>query len=140
MRISVDYNDSDVAKVLSELIKHKNKDEFIKLLTPYLSADSKVIQHFFKLFIDGNKLPEVIPNGSLCKIHVDNLGYGSNKEAIRDTLADSDDTIVVTVKRFIGYHSYSHYEIEYTNAMLDGTTSIESCNVAMNELELVEEF
>ena len=140
MRISVDYNDSDVAKVLSELIKHKNKDEFIKLLTPYLSADSKVIQHIFKLLIDGNKLPEVIPNGSLCKIHVDNLGYGSNREAIKDTLADSDDTVIVTIKRFIGYHGYSHYEIEYTNAMLDGTTSIESCNAAMNELELVEEF
>lgn len=140
MRISVDYNDSDVAKVLSELIKHKNKDEFIKLLTPYLSADSKVTQHIFKLLIDGNKLPEVIPNGSLCKIHVDNLGYGSNREAIKDTLADSDNTVIVTIKRFIGYHGYSHYEIEYTNVMLDGTTSIESCGVGMNELELVEEF
>ncbi len=140
MRLSVDYDESDVAKILSELIKHKNKDEFIKLLTPYLSADSKVIHYFFKLYIDGNKLPEVIPNNSLCKIHVSNLGYNCNKENIKNTLADSDGAIVVTVKRFLGYHSYLHYEIEYTNVMSDGSTETDFCNVSFDSLKLLEEF
>jgi hypothetical protein len=86
MRISVTYDDTDVAKAFSKIIKDPNAEEFVKLLTPMICTSQQGTEHFFKLML-GNKLPDLIPDGTLCKVPVASLGYGSNKEAIREKFA-----------------------------------------------------
>lgn len=139
MKISVNYDDTDVAKALSKIIKDSNSEEFIKLLTPMICGSSQTCDHFFKLML-GNKLPNVIPNGTLCKVNVANLGYGVNRDAIKEKFADDDDKVVVTIKEFRGYHEYSEYHIEYTNVLDNGATKKDSTYVQAKDLEVIEEF
>jgi hypothetical protein len=139
MRISVTYEDSDVAKALGKIVKDPNAEEFVKLITPMICTSQQATEYFFKLML-GSKLPDVIPNGTLCKLHVNNLGYGSNKIAIRDQFADEDGKVVVTVKEFRGYHEYSQYHIEYTNISDNGATKKETTYVQQKDLEVIEEF
>ena len=139
MRISVTYDDSDVAKALSKIIKDPNAEEFVKLLTPMICTSQNATEYFFKLML-GTKLPDLIPDGTLCKVSVSNLGYGSNKEAIKEKFADEDGNVVVTVKEFRGYHEYSQYLIEYTDILDNGVTKKETIYVQAKDLEVVEEF
>jgi hypothetical protein len=139
MRISVNYDDTDVAKALSKIIKDSNSEEFIKLLTPMICTSQHASEYFFKLML-GNKLPDIIPNGTLCKVPVNQLGYSSHKEAIREKFADDDDKVVVTVKEFRGYHEYSEYLIEYTNVLDNGITKKDTSYIQAKDLEVIEEF
>ena len=139
MRISVNYDDTDVAKALSKIIKDLNGEEFIKLLTPMICSSQLATEYFFKLML-GNKLPTVIPDGTLCKLSVNSLSYGSHKEAIREKFADDDGKVVVTVKEFRGFHEYSQYHIEYTDVLENDTTRKDSTYVQHIDLEIVEEF
>jgi hypothetical protein len=139
MRISVTYEDSDVAKALGKIVKDPNAEEFVKLITPMICTSQQATEYFFKLML-GSKLPDIIPDGTLCKLSVNNLGYGSNKEAIRDQFADDDGKVVVTVKEFRGYHEYSQYHIEYTNISDNGATKKETTYVQQKDLEVIEEF
>lgn len=139
MRISVTYEDSDVAKALGKIIKDPNSEEFVKLLTPMICCSQQATEYFFKLML-GSKLPDVIPDGTLCKVSVASLGYGSHKEAIKERFGDEDGKVVVTVREFRGYHEYSQYHIEYTDVLDNGTTKKETTYVQFKELEVVEEF
>lgn len=139
MRISVTYEDSDVAKALGKIIKDPNQEEFVKLITPMICCSQHATEHFFKLML-GNKLPEIIPNGTLCKIKVDRLGYSSNKDLIRKAYADEDDKVIVTVREFRGFHEYSQYHITYKNVFQDGTSKDDSTYVSAGELEVLEDF
>jgi hypothetical protein len=76
----------------------------------------------------------------MCKVRVDRLGYGSNKDMIRQVFADEEDKVIVTVKQFRGYHEYSQYHIAYKNVLDDGTTKDDNTYVGSNELEIIEEF
>jgi len=139
MKISVTYEDSDVAKALGKIIKDSNSEEFIKLLTPMICGSQQATEYFFKLML-GNDLPDIIPNGTLCKIKVDRLGYASNKDEIRKKFADDEDKVVVTVKNFRGYHEYSQYHIEYGNVLSDSIVEKDTTYVNAKELEVIEEF
>jgi hypothetical protein len=139
MNISVNYDNTDVAKALSKIIKDPNSEEFIKLITPMICSSAQACNQFFKLML-GNKLPDVMPVGTLCKLEVSQLGYGSNKNEIRDRYADADDKVVVTVKEFRGYHEYSDYEVTYNNVKPNGDTNIESTYTSTRYLDIIEEF
>ena len=139
MNISVNYTDTDVAKALSKIIKDSNAEEFVKLLTPMICDSSQGVNHFFKLMLC-NKLPYVIPEGTLCKISINSIGYGIDKEATRQKFADMDDKIVVTIKEFRGYHQYAEYVVEYTGVVAAGTTRVNTDYVAEKDLEVIEEF
>lgn len=139
MRISVTYEDSDVAKALAKIIKDPNEEEFIKLITPMIATSHQASEYFFKLMI-GNKLPEIIPNGTLCKVSVNKLGYGCNKIAIRDQFADEFGNIIAIVKEFRGYHEYSQYQIEYTDITVDGLTKKDTTYVQIIDIEVIEDF
>ena len=136
MKISVSYDESDVAKALGKIIKDSNSEEFIKLFTPIICNSSQTCEHFFKLIL-GNKLPDIIPNGTLCKMHYGNLGYGVDKEATKEKFADQDENVTVTIKQFRGYHEYSQYTIEYTNVLPAGTTKKENAYVQAKQLEVI---
>ena len=139
MRVTVNYEDTDVAKALSKIIKDSNAEEFVKLLTPILCNSSYGVEHFFKLMI-GNKLPDIIPIGTLCKMDVLNVGYGMDKELTKQKFADTDNKIVVTVKEFRGYHEYSPYIVEYTGVVGTGTTKLDTVYLREDQLEVIEEF
>jgi hypothetical protein len=139
MRVTVNYEDTDVAKALSKIIKDSNAEEFVKLLTPILCNSSYGVEHFFKLMI-GNKLPDIIPIGTLCKMDVLNVGYGMDKVLTRQKFADQDDKIVVTIKEFRGYHEYSPYIVEYTGVVGTGTTKLDTVYLREDQLEVIEEF
>jgi len=139
MNIHVNYDDTDVAKALSKIIKDPNAAEFVKLLTPMLCSSSQGADHFFKLMI-GNKLPDVIPNGTYCKIHLDSISYGINKELTAKQYADEDNRIICTVQEFRGYHEYSQYVIIYKCIAASGTEKVDTTYVKESELEIIEDF
>lgn len=140
MDISVTYQDTDVAKALESIINHPNQEEFVKLLTPLLCSTSRGSTHFFKLML-GVKLPAQIPKGRLCKIHVDNAGYGLNKkELLSSDLVDEDGNLIVKIKEFRGHHDYASYNIEYTDIMNDGTRRLATSAVNQDNLMLIEEI
>jgi hypothetical protein len=139
MRISVTYENSDVAKALGRIIKDPNVEEFVKLITPMICTSQYATEYFFKLML-GNKLPDVIPDGTLCKLSVNSLSYSSNKKAIKERFGDEDGKVVVTIKEFRGYHEYSQYHIEYTDVLDNGTTKRDTVYVQHKDLEVIEEF
>ena len=139
MRVSVTYDETDVAKALTKIIKDPNAAEFVKLLTPMICQSSNATNWFFKLML-GNNLPHVIPNGTLCKTSVHNLGYNSNKDAIKTKYGDEFGNVVVTVKEFKGYHEYSNYMIDYTNVDDKGNDKKDYTHVQASELEVIEEL
>jgi hypothetical protein len=139
IRVSVNYEDSDVAKALESIIKHPNSAEFVKLLTPMLCSSSQAIQHFFKLMI-GSKLPEVIPDGTLCYMPINQMSYSSNKDLIGNSDLCIDDNIIVSIQGFRGYHEYSTYMVEYTNILEDGTRKKDITYVSAEYLTVIDEI
>jgi hypothetical protein len=139
MNISVTYDDTDIAKALAKIIKDPNAEQFVKLLTPMICTSQYGTEHFFKLLI-GNKLPEVIPNGTHCRMSISNIGYGVDKELTKREFADSYDNIIVTVKEFRGHHEYSQYVVEYVAVVGMGTNKRDTTYVRGSELEVIEDF
>ena len=139
MNVSVTYDDSDVATALDSIMDHHNTKEFVKLLTPMLCQSSQATTLFFKLML-GNKLPDIIPVGTLCKTHVNNLGYGSYKENIKNKYGDKDGNVIVRVGEFKGYHDYSNYVIHYTNVNDNGSEKKDYTHVQADALEIIEEL
>jgi hypothetical protein len=139
MNVSVSYDESDVAIALGKIIKDSNSAEFVKLLTPMLCQSNNASTWFFKLML-GNKLPEIIPVGTLCKINVNSLGYGANKTALLSIYADERDRIVATVKEFKGFHDYSEYTISYINIDQNDKDIQDWTTVRGRDLEVIEEI
>jgi hypothetical protein len=141
MNVSVTYDDSDVAHALRKIIKDENSEEFVKLLTPFLCQNSQATTWFFKLML-GNKLPEVIPNGTLCRILVQDLDYNANRSALlRSNLVDDNDKVIARVHEFRGWHEHSNYVISYSNWHQDNDhTYEEKSYVQAYALEVIEEI
>jgi hypothetical protein len=139
MKVAVTYDDSDIAIALQKIIKDSNSAEFVKLLTPMLCQSSNASTWFFKLML-GNKLPDIIPIGTLCKINVNSLGYGANKAALLSIYADEQDRIVATVKEFKGFHDYSEYSISYINIDQNDKDIQDWTVVRGSDLEVIEEI
>jgi hypothetical protein len=141
MNVQVTYEESDVAIALNSIMEHHNAKEFVKLLTPLLCQNSQATTWFFKLIL-GNKLPEVIPNGTLCRISVQDLDYNANKSALlRSNLVDDQDRVVARVKEFRGWHEHSNYVISYSNWHHDNDRVYEEKSyVQAYTLEVIEEL
>jgi hypothetical protein len=139
MKVSVNYEDTDVATALAKIIKDPNSAEFVKLLTPMLCSSSEGIQHFFKLII-GNKLPHIIPNSTLCWMDLTKLSYGANQDLIKQSDLCVDGNIMVSIFNFRGYHEYSPYVVEYTNILPDGTRKRDTTYTSVEYLEVIEEI
>ena len=141
MNVSVSYEESDVAKALDSIMEHHNTKEFVKLLTPLLCQNSQATKWFFKLLL-GNKLPEVIPNGTLCRILVQDLDYNANRSALlRSNLVDDNDKVIARVHEFRGWHEHSNYVIKYSNWHQDNDHAYEEKSyVQAYALEVIEEI
>lgn len=138
MLISVNYVDSDVAVLLRKLINDDNSEDYVKLLTPLICGNSRVIQHLFKLSI-GKKLPEIVPKGTICKININHI-YSGNKKAIKERFADAEDKILAVVVDFNGYHDYFDYKIKIQDINENDVAEDLIINVDGEKLEIVEEF
>lgn len=140
MNISVQFEESDLHKLLSDMIVHPNKEEYLKLLVPILCESHKASDWFFRLHM-GKTLPEIIPKGTLCYIKVANLGYDSNKDLIRNSnLCNEQDKVICTIKEFKGYHNYSMYTIGYTNVNDNGDYIEATSSTDHASLEIILEF
>ena len=142
MKITVEYYDTDIAKLLNKIIKHNNKDEFVKLLTPMICQHSNAANAFFKIHIadSENALPEVYPKGTLVKIKPDNLGYGANKDLVEEKFADEEGLITVTIQEFRGYHEHSNYKVEFMNVLHNGSTNAETTFISMKDIVVIDDF
>lgn len=140
MEVYVKYDDSDVAKLLRTIISDPNKEEYIKLFTPFLCINAVACQHLFKIAV-GNKLPKILDNGTICRIKVDDLGYHANKDYIKNSnLVDENNEVVVVVKKFNGFHDHYTYNIEYNNVLEDGTVIKDTTYAECNTLIEIDEF
>ena len=139
MNITVNYEDTDVAKALEKIIKDPNSAEFVKLLTPMLCSSSQAIQHFFKLMID-SKLPEVLAKGTLCYMPINQVSYSANKVLIAESDLCVNNIIIVSIQDFRGYHEYSEYTVEYTNILEDGTRKKEITYTSVEYLTVIDEI
>lgn len=135
MSISVVYDETDILRALKSFVSHTNEDEIIKLLHPVFVTDSKLTQHLFKLLI-GNKLPDVLPNGTLCKCNVNHITYNDSERKALLYAADSQGNITVTIEEFRGYNQWAEYEIKYKQSSGVFTTTY----VSKDYLETIEEF
>jgi hypothetical protein len=139
MRISVNYEDSDVAKALERIIKDPNSEEFVKLLTPMLCGSNNASTWFFKLML-GNKLPEIIPNNTLCYMSVHQLGYGADVKLIENSDLCIDGNVIITIKEFRGYHEWSPYTYEFTNVSLDGNRTQLTAYTNIQHLTIISDI
>ena len=121
MKIQVNFEDTDVYNVLSAMINHPNKEDYLKLLVPLVCDSQRATEWFFRLHM-GTKLPEPLQESTLCYLKVNDLPYDANKNELRkSSLVNDQDQIVCRVKQFRGFHSYGNYTIVYTNILSDGS-------------------
>lgn len=139
MKIGVTFDETDVATLLKKIIKDDNSEEFVKLFTPMICQSHDATSWIFKLIL-GKELPEVIPNGTLCKTHVRHLTFSSNKDAILAKYGDENGKVVVTVKEFRGFHDYSNYIINYISIDDQGNDKPDSTSIKAEDLEVIEEI
>ena len=141
MDIRIKITDTDINLLLNTiLVDSSNKDEMIKLLSYFICSNHTVSEELISIHL-GNKLPKVIPNGSLCRLLVNNLGYDANKSALlKSDLVDKEGYIIVKIKEFRGYHEYSEYIVEYTD-IRDATIDMEeirySCTAWISAKDLI---
>lgn len=142
MKIHVEYNDTDIAKLLNKIIKHENKEEFVKLLTPMICQHTTAVNAFFKIYIAESEkiLPEIYPKGTIVKINPDNLGYGANRDAVAEKYADEDGLVAITIQEFRGYHEHSNYKIEFMNVDHKGNSTQDTTFVSLKDIVPIEEF
>lgn len=137
--IYVEYEDSEIAKSLETIIKSPYKKDFVKLLTPMLCTNDTALKVFTKIFT-GNGLKDPIPNNTTAYIKLDNFGWGVDLDEIRNrNLVREDDTILVTITKFCGYHTPFQYEITYP-CVKDGKNSTKTTTVKEQDLIIFKEF
>jgi hypothetical protein len=140
MNISVQFEDSDLHRILSDMIVHPNKEEYLKLLVPILCESHKASDWFFRLHM-GKTLPKVLTKGTLCYIGVKHLGYSASKDEIRKSdFCNDQDQVVCKIEDYRGIHSYSNYTISFTDFDPAGNPVKATCTVSEDELIEIEEF
>lgn len=142
MKISVQFEDTDLHKILSDMIVHPNKEEYLKLLVPIICESHRASDLFFRLHM-GKTLYEIIPKGTLCYVHVEDLGYEANKKKIKNSkLCNEHGKVVCKVVSFSGYHNYCPYTISYSNIKEDDLDTIyeTTTSVTIDTLEPFEDF
>lgn len=138
-KISVNYEESDIAKALEQAITHPNKEEIVKLLTPLICSSERATTHFFRVLL-GNKLPDVLPEGTLVRVPLNKLGYLTPTDELDGSkYVDVEGRIIGKVRGFRGYHEYSKYIVEYTN-IVNGKEKTETTYIDDSEFEVFEEF
>lgn len=140
MKIHLEFDETDLYNTLKSMINHPNAEEITKLLTPFIGSSSDCSKWLFKLIL-GRKLPDVIPVGTICLTHVNNLSYEIDKQRTLDSeLSDNNGMIACTIKEFRGFHDWKHYEVESLGLDDKGIQKTFSSYLMADTLEIMEEF
>ena len=138
MNISVNYDETDIGRLLSQIIVHPNAEEIVKLLTYQVGSSYSACNHLFKLHL-GNKLFEPIPNGTLCYINYTYLSYTADIKGMNEAGLINDGLVLVTVMDFRGYHENSNYTISFQNVN-NGKKEAGTSYCHHDHLTIIEEF
>ena len=140
MKIHLEFDETDLYNTLKSMINHPNAEEITKLLTPFIGSSSDCSKWLFKLIL-GRKLPDIIPVGTICLTHVNNLSYEIDKpKTIESDLSDNNGMIACTIKEFRGFHDWKHYEVESLGIGDKGVQKTFSSYLMADTLEIMEEF
>jgi hypothetical protein len=140
MKIHLEFDETDLYNTLKSMINHPNAEEITKLLTPFIGSSSDCSKWLFKLIL-GRKLPDVIPVGTICLTHVNNLSYEVHKPKTLDSdLCDNNGMIACTIKEFRGFHDWKHYEVESLGIDDQGIQKTFTSYIMADTLEIMEEF
>jgi hypothetical protein len=140
MKIHLEFDETDLYNTLKSMINHPNAEEITKLLTPFIGGSPDCSKWLFKLIL-GRKLPDIIPVGTICLTHVNNLSYEINKpKTIESDLSDNNGMIACTIKEFRGFHDWKHYEVESLGIDDKGIQKTFSSYLMADTLQIMEEF
>ena len=140
MKIHLEFDETDLYNTLKSMINHPNADEITKLLTPFIGSSSDCSKWLFKLIL-GRKLPDIIPVGTICLTHVNNLSYEINKhKTIESDLSDNNGMIACTIKEFRGFHDWRQYGVESNCIDSSGVVKTFTSYLMTEQLEIMEEF
>lgn len=136
-KISVYLEDSAISTILDNIIDHPNKENLVNLLDRMISeshnASTKLIQLYF-----GEKLFDVIPNGTLVYVDPSYLYYDADKQK---TLDLHDGKVVGTVHKFMNYHEYSNYLVKIKSIQKStGNEMIFDTGVPHDKLKVIDEL
>lgn len=109
MLISVQYDETHVHKLLSSIVKHSNSD-IVNLLSELICKDSKAVDYLFKLNI-GDKLPDIIPKGTIVKIHKNGYWSSHADELSKHGLIDFENKTIAVIDSFDGHCQYLEYKV-----------------------------
>jgi len=139
-KIHLEFDETDLYNTLKSMINHPNAEEITKLLTPFIGGSPDCTKWLFKLIL-GRKLPDIIPVGTICLTHVNNLSYEINKpKTIESDLSDNNGMIACTIKEFRGFHDWKHYEVESLGIDDKGIQKTFSSYLMADTLQIMEEF
>lgn len=139
IRTHIQFDETDVAKILDKVIIGDNREEMIKLLTPIICEDNNSVELLTKVYI-GHPLPKVIPEGSFCHINYDNLGYiSNNKQQLYQDNRDENNMLVGKVGEFRGYHK-DMYRVIFRLTDQSGNVVEDYCYVKSYQIEVIKEF
>jgi hypothetical protein len=138
MNISVNYDETDIGRLLSQIIVHPNAEEIVKLLTCQVVSSYPACNHLFKLHL-GNKLYEPIPNGTLYYITYTYLSYAADIKGMNEAGLIKDGLVLVKVMHFRGYHENSNYTISFEN-IVNGKKEPGTSYCNHEHLRIIEEF
>ena len=139
-KIHLEFDETDLYNTLKSMINHPNAEEITKLLTPFIGSSSDCTKWLFKLIL-GRKLPDIIPVGTICLTHVNNLSYEMDKpKTIESDLSDNNGMIACTIKEFRGFHDWRHYEVESLGIDDKGIQKTFSSYLMADTLQIMEEF
>lgn len=139
-KIHLELDETDLYNALKSIINHNNVEEICKLLTPYIGNSPDCTKWFFKV-LHGKILPEIIPVGTICTTHVNNLTYEVSKElTVASDLCDNNGMITCVVKEFRGFHDWRQYEVTSEGIDSSGTRKKFSSYMMTEQLNSLEEF
>jgi len=139
-KIHLEFDETDLYNTLKSMINHPNAEEITKLLTPFIGGSPDCTKWLFKLIL-GGKLPDIIPTGTICLTHVNNLSYEINKpKTIESDLSDNNGMIACTIKEFRGFHDWRQYGVESNGIDSSGVVKTFTSYLMTEQLEIMEEF
>ena len=139
IKTHIQFDETDVAKILEKIIIGDNKEEMVKLLTPMICEDNNSVNLLTKVYI-GHTLPKVIPEGSFCHVNYDYIGYVSQtKLQLFKNNCDENNMLVGIVGEFRGYHK-EIYKVIFKLKDDYGNIVEEYSYIRKDHIEVIKEF
>ena len=114
--VSVDVTEDDVHKIIKNSLSLKGKQatDLANLLSYMLLDNTQGASNLFKIMY-GNGLPDVLPYGTICKVHMNHLYNAEQYKQVlaKEGLIDAKGNVYCKITSFLGWHGYSNYRVVY---------------------------